>query len=197
MLQFMGSQRVGHDWATKLGHLLILESLQERQETIWNCLGNKTLAAAISGSSFHHEDTGAGKQNFGIHIGYYCPGLIFLPTSWHQNQTPQAEQTPIWLLSLWKVVALGISKPCRQPPGDSTLPIMNTGNPRQCIQSPQDPVQATKGQNYLKDPQAAWQDTTEHWPNHQQTCGLCTKQDLEANWAGFVQCVSTASICMK
>ena len=74
---------------------------------------------------------------------------------------------------------------------------MNTGNPTQCIQSPQDPVQATKGWNYLKDPQAAWKDTIEHWPNYQQTCGLCTKQDLAANWAGFVQRVSMASICMK
>lgn len=54
-----------------------------------------------------------------------------------------------------------------------------------------------QGWNYLKDPQAAWQDTIEHGPNHQQTCGLCTKQDLAANWAGFVQRVSTASICMK
>lgn len=47
-------------------HLLILESLLQRQEAVELTLGPQKLAAAIPRSSFHHANTGAGEGRFEI-----------------------------------------------------------------------------------------------------------------------------------
>ena len=47
-------------------HLLILESLPQRQEALKLTLGIQKLAAAILRSLFHHMNTGAGECHFEI-----------------------------------------------------------------------------------------------------------------------------------
>jgi len=47
-------------------HLLILESLMERQEAMGLSLGMETREAAVTGSVFHCKTTDAGGYHFGV-----------------------------------------------------------------------------------------------------------------------------------
>ena len=63
-----GTQGRSSQFERSLGetHLLILESLMERQDVMELTLGTQILTAAILGSSFYHKDTGIRKSHFGI-----------------------------------------------------------------------------------------------------------------------------------
>ena len=66
-------------------HLLMLESLQKKQDETENPLGTQILAEAIFGSLFYHEDTGAGKCHSGV-------STEVLPTHQLVSSSPETSQ---------------------------------------------------------------------------------------------------------
>lgn len=69
-------------------YLLILRSFLQRQEaTRDHTLGTQMLVAAISGSLFYCEDTGAGKGHFGISTGT-CPHPAACQHQYWDTSTP-------------------------------------------------------------------------------------------------------------